>query len=100
MLGSEYGGGGSQAAAPKKRKSGPSSTANDDENAIESYSEDSDISMDETDGLWDILDDWKGRGRQRGRELSDETVSHTNVHMTSDVEANLREVLRKGKPEQ
>lgn len=96
MLSSEYGGGGSQAATPKTRKSGPDSIANDEENPVESSSEDSDISMDETDGLWDIMDDWKGRGRRRRHESSGETVPDTKVHLASDVEAELRVVLRKG----
>jgi hypothetical protein len=65
MLSAEYGGGGSQAATPKKRKSEPGSTANDEENPVESSGEDSDISIEETDGLWDVMDDWKGRGRQK-----------------------------------
>jgi HNH endonuclease len=100
MLSSEYGGGGSQAATPKKRKSGPDSIANDEENPIESSSEDSDISIDEMDGLWDMMDDWKGRGRKRRQESSDETVPDTKVHLASDVEADLREALRKGMLEQ
>jgi hypothetical protein len=99
MLSSEYGGGGSQAATPKKRKSGLGSTANDEENLTESSGEDSDISMDETDGLWDMMDDWKGRGRNRRQESSDETVPDTEVHLASDVEADLREALRKGMSE-
>ncbi len=99
MLSSEYGGGGSQAATPKKRRSGLGSTANEEENLIESSSEDSDISMDETDGLWDTMDDWKGRGRNRRQESSDETVPDTKVHLALDVEADLREALRKGMSE-
>ncbi|KAF4624778.1 hypothetical protein G7Y89_g13391 [Cudoniella acicularis] len=54
MLSSKYSGGGSQAAIPKKRKLG--SVANDEENPIESSGEDSDISIEEMDGLWDVMD--------------------------------------------
>jgi hypothetical protein len=100
MLSSEYGGGGPQAATPKKRKSGPGSIANDEENPVESSSEDSDISIDKTDDLWDMMDDWKGRGRRKRQESSDETVPDTKVHLASDVEAGLREALCKGMSEQ
>ena len=99
MLNAEYGGGGSQAATSKKRKSRLVSTANGEENLVESSGEDSDINMDETDGLWDIIDDWKERGRQRRQKSSDETVSDTKVHLAPDVEADLNEVLRKGMSE-
>ncbi|KAF4634867.1 hypothetical protein G7Y89_g3244 [Cudoniella acicularis] len=100
MLSSKYGGGGSQAATPKKRKSGLGSVADDEENPIGSSSEDSDISIEEMDDLWDVMDDWKGRGRQRRQDPSDETVPDDKVHLASDVEADLREALRKGTLEQ
>ncbi|KAF4631087.1 hypothetical protein G7Y89_g7047 [Cudoniella acicularis] len=94
MLSSRYGGGGSQAATPKKRKFEPGSAANDEENPIESSSEDSDMEM---DGLWDVID-WEGRRqrRQRRQDPSDETVPDDKVHLASDIEADLREALRKG----
>jgi hypothetical protein len=100
MLSSEYGGGGSQAATPKRRKSEIGSTVNDKEDPVESSIEDSDISMKETDDIWDVMDDWNMRGRKRRQDTSDETVPDTKVYLAPDVEADLREALRKGISEQ
>lgn len=98
LLSSKYSGGRSQGATPK-RKFGQSA-ADDEENPLESSSEGSHFSMEETDSLWDKMDDWKETGRQRRQESSDETAPDTMVHLASDVEVELREALHKGMLEQ
>jgi hypothetical protein len=90
----EYGGGGSQTATPLKRKCGLGSRV-DEENLAES-SEDSDISMEEPDILWDVADDWRGSRRRREQMSSDETAPN----LEPDVEKDLRKVLRDGMLEQ
>lgn len=101
QLNNLYGGGGSKAATPMKRKSQGGSTV-DDGGDDESSSE---CGIEDSEALWDIdmMDVWAERGikRRQGRqESSDETVPDTKVCLASDVEADLREALRKGIPEQ
>ena len=103
QLNNLYGGGGSKAATPIKIKPQGGSTVDyDGESSSEGGIEDS-------EGIWDIdmKDVWAERGekgRQGRQESSDETVPDTAIPDTKaclapDVEADLREALRKGIPE-
>ncbi len=90
MLNALYGGGGSQ-AANSKSKSDQMSTKNDEEISLDSSSEDSNIGIDMTDDVWDIMDDWNQRGgrtRSERQESSGETAPDTKVHLVLDFEAD------------
>ncbi|KAL2144174.1 hypothetical protein VTI28DRAFT_9465 [Corynascus sepedonium] len=97
-----YGGGRSKVATPlnpRKRKSGQGSTANDKASFAKS-SGDSDSDMVDTDSPWDVMSNWEGRGGNRRQESSKETAPDTKVYLAPDIEADLREALRKGMAQQ
>ncbi|KAK4246086.1 hypothetical protein C7999DRAFT_42400 [Corynascus novoguineensis] len=92
-----YGSGGSKAATPlypRKRKSGRGSTAHDEVIFAES-SGDSDIDMEDTDSLWEVMSNSSERGSNRRQESSEETAPGTKVQLAPDIEADLRAALRK-----
>ncbi|KAL2192915.1 hypothetical protein P885DRAFT_72655 [Corynascus similis CBS 632.67] len=90
-----YGSGGSKAATPLySRKSGRGSTAYDEASFAES-SGDSDIDMEDTDSVWEMLSNSRERESNRRQESSEETATDTKVQLAPNIEADLRAALRK-----
>lgn len=75
----EYGGGGSQAATPFKKRSRTGSVM-EEEDSIESSSEDEDV-----DSMWDVLVDCERREKRQKEQRSSDTLFETEPYPSGEV---------------